>query len=520
VDDGTMRQGPWTDVYGLGAVLYFLLTGGAPPQAVARMINDPLRTTMATAVKVPVPAYFVDAVVKALAVRPDDRFQQVDELREALQWDEPLAPEPRTSYVRIDATKNAATAASATATASLGADLQKQPTLPPVAAPKTQPSQPTQPAVAVATKTADTTFAWPAPSDDESTMLLPASAAMAASAAAKVSSPPAALSSPGSSPSSIGAARPTAPSNSGSRLWIVGALAALLLGGGYLAMNRGGTGSTPTATVPPVAAVSNAAKPIEPSAVTAPAATSAPATTTTVPTEPVKAVAVAAAPPAPKPPIEAPAAPVVATVDKAALAALQREAEEKAKAKAEEKALAAKTKAEAVERNKALAKTEADERALATARADAEEKARTKARIEEDERQATLKAKAEAERLAKAAATATPPVATGLVVAPGKRTVEELSAIGKAAFSRGEVSTAKAAWTELVNHPDAQARSKAITYNNLAVSCCQAGDEVTCERYYASMFRADRAYSAEVSERELPQFKRAYDRAARAARAQ
>jgi hypothetical protein len=95
--------------------------------------------------------------------------------------------------------------------------------------------------------------------------------------------------------------------------------------------------------------------------------------------------------------------------------------------------------------------------------------------------------------------------------------VEELSAAGKAAFGRGEIAAARTAWNELLNHPDAQARSKAITYNNLAVSYCKFGDEAACERMYLAMLRADRTYDAE--ERENPQYKKAYDRAARTAKA-
>ena len=49
------------------------------------------------------------------------------------------------------------------------------------------------------------------------------------------------------------------------------------------------------------------------------------------------------------------------------------------------------------------------------------------------------------------------------------------------------------------------------------MSYCTVGDEASCERMYLAMFRADRNHDAD--ERENPTFKRAYDRAARTAKA-
>lgn len=77
------QTGPWSDVYGLGATLYQLLTGGIPPTAVERVALDakllhPRSINPAISVQVD------SAVCKALAIRPLDRFQSVVEFTRAL----------------------------------------------------------------------------------------------------------------------------------------------------------------------------------------------------------------------------------------------------------------------------------------------------------------------------------------------------------------------------------------------------------------------------------------------------
>ena len=523
VDDGTMRQGPWTDVYGLGAVLYYLLTSVAPPQAVARMITDPLRSTLASKVKIPVAPYFLDALTKALALRPDDRYQSVDELRDGLQWNEPLPTEPRTTYARVEVKKLAAAAATSSASGVATGSLHVT-TQPAVAAIVTLPSVPlpapaAEPMKRVFPQDSDATVVWQPTARVAQTVAAPTATSIAAP---PPSVPPPPPSAPPSQPSPADAAMPAprakaygdADGAGPIKTWLFAAIAALVAAGaGYFVINQT---DKPTAPVPPAIAVGLAPRPpvvvpdkpkvdtVAPPAesvgasatATATAAARSAAPTLQAAVDPAKAKEIARLEQA------APEALAAAKADKAEKS--KRDAEEKAKAKSDAQEKTAKTKSDADERNKVRVKQDADDRA------EADERAR---RVrEEEERQAAVKARADADRQAKAAP------AAGITVAPVRRTVEELSAAGKAAFNRGELSAARAAWNELVGHPEAQARSKAITYNNLAVSYCQGGDEANCERMYLQMFRADRAYGNEVGEREAPMFKRAYDRAARAAR--
>ncbi|MDB6098055.1 MAG: phosphotransferase enzyme family protein [Gammaproteobacteria bacterium] len=84
-DDSSMRQGPWTDIYALGAVMYFSITGRAPPNAVARLASDPLASLTSSITEGGYSTEFLSAIDSALAIRPHERPQSIAEFRALLE---------------------------------------------------------------------------------------------------------------------------------------------------------------------------------------------------------------------------------------------------------------------------------------------------------------------------------------------------------------------------------------------------------------------------------------------------
>ncbi len=78
-----MNQGPWTDVYALAASVYYAIHGKTPPPAVGRLVNDgyvPLVQSAAGRYS----ERFLAAIDHALAVKPDERTQNMAQLRDEL----------------------------------------------------------------------------------------------------------------------------------------------------------------------------------------------------------------------------------------------------------------------------------------------------------------------------------------------------------------------------------------------------------------------------------------------------
>ena len=88
-----MKQGAWTDVYALAAVVHYAITGRTPPPSVGRLLSD----TYQPLVKVAAGQYsvaFLAAIDRALAVRPEGRTQSVAQLREEMGLTQP-APDSK-----------------------------------------------------------------------------------------------------------------------------------------------------------------------------------------------------------------------------------------------------------------------------------------------------------------------------------------------------------------------------------------------------------------------------------------
>jgi serine/threonine protein kinase len=85
-----LKQGPWTDLYSLGAVVYYCITGMPPAPSAARTVHDEhkplaqLAPTIEREFGVSYSGSFLRAIDWALSVKPDDRPQSIDAMRAAL----------------------------------------------------------------------------------------------------------------------------------------------------------------------------------------------------------------------------------------------------------------------------------------------------------------------------------------------------------------------------------------------------------------------------------------------------
>ena len=83
---------PYTDVYAICAVLYRCITGQVPENSIKRAVFDELKAPSSLGIQLPME--LDSAIMKGLNIEPEDRWQSMDELVDALKATLPKAKKP------------------------------------------------------------------------------------------------------------------------------------------------------------------------------------------------------------------------------------------------------------------------------------------------------------------------------------------------------------------------------------------------------------------------------------------
>ncbi len=93
------NQGPWSDIYAIGGVLYWIVTGDKPVESAARVRNDPMTPAVKAGDRASYSMEFLKAIDWALAPPEEARPQSAAEFRNTLQHLAPAASSDQTTVI-------------------------------------------------------------------------------------------------------------------------------------------------------------------------------------------------------------------------------------------------------------------------------------------------------------------------------------------------------------------------------------------------------------------------------------
>ena len=100
--ESVSTQGPWTDIYALGATMYYLVTGEKPDESTNRKIKDALLPP--SELNKDIPEYISNSIMKAMALDRHLRFSSCEDFAKALRQEKKVVPvklEARRRRVRL-----------------------------------------------------------------------------------------------------------------------------------------------------------------------------------------------------------------------------------------------------------------------------------------------------------------------------------------------------------------------------------------------------------------------------------